>query len=367
VSQERGQDEAGAAELPGADLARAFHEDLVAPLLMRALPRLRYAVGRLGSGSDVLGLDDAMSRDHDWGCRLTLLVDAADRSAVPQVEEMLDRDLPPAYRGLPVRFPTTWDRAEARRVEVATVGDFAASRLGLDPLHGLSALDWLTLTGQAVLEVTAGPVFTDETSELSRIRQVLRWYPPDVDRYVLAAGWSVVSEQMPLHGRTAERGDDLGSRLAAAAAVTSLMRLAFLLHRRWPPYAKWFGSLLTTLPAEGKLTATLTTATTATRWPEREHAIGAAASLLLDAQRDRGFPAPGPAVAPFWDRPYQHINPAISHALTADIRDPDVARLPAGVGSIEQWVTNAQILSRPHRRPAVAAAYRDWMTERPRP
>jgi hypothetical protein len=41
-----------------------------------------YAVGRLGSGSDVLGFDDAISRDHDWGCRLTLLVDETER-AVP--------------------------------------------------------------------------------------------------------------------------------------------------------------------------------------------------------------------------------------------------------------------------------------------
>ncbi|WP_207944593.1 hypothetical protein [Actinomadura rubrisoli] len=61
----------------GAELAGAFHSDLVRPLLARAMPRLRYAAARLGSGSDVLGLDDAMSRDHDWGCRLTLLVDDA--------------------------------------------------------------------------------------------------------------------------------------------------------------------------------------------------------------------------------------------------------------------------------------------------
>jgi hypothetical protein len=53
-------------------------------------------------------------------------------------------------------------------------------------------------------------------------------------------------------------------------------------------------------------------------------------------------------------------------ALTADISDPDVARLPAGVGSIEQWATSAEILARPHRRPAVAAAYRAWMNGDPR-
>jgi hypothetical protein len=56
---------------PGAELARRFAAEVVEPLLNQAVPGLRYATARLGSGSDVLGLDTAMSRDHDWGCRLT--------------------------------------------------------------------------------------------------------------------------------------------------------------------------------------------------------------------------------------------------------------------------------------------------------
>lgn len=40
----------------GRELARLFHDDVVAPWLARAMPGLRYAAGRLGSGSDVLGL-----------------------------------------------------------------------------------------------------------------------------------------------------------------------------------------------------------------------------------------------------------------------------------------------------------------------
>src|SRR5262249_2069668 len=70
------------------------------------MPRLRYAAGRLGSGSDVLGFDDAMSRDHDWGCRLTLLVDEPDRAAVPQVSLLLDQELPESYRGSRSDFPS---------------------------------------------------------------------------------------------------------------------------------------------------------------------------------------------------------------------------------------------------------------------
>ena len=119
-----GRDEAGAG-LSGVELGAAFHREVVGPLLGRELPRLRYAAARLGSGSDVLGLDDAMSRDHDWGCRLTLLVNEADRAAVPAVGDLLTRGLPDRFRGCPVRFAMTWDPAVAHKVEVATVGDFA--------------------------------------------------------------------------------------------------------------------------------------------------------------------------------------------------------------------------------------------------
>jgi len=53
--------------MSGRELARRFHAYAVAPLLAQGMPGLRYAAGRFGSGSDVLGLEDVMSRDHDWG------------------------------------------------------------------------------------------------------------------------------------------------------------------------------------------------------------------------------------------------------------------------------------------------------------
>jgi len=77
MSVKAGQAQTGRA-VGGGGLAQQFYADVVAPLLARAMPRLQYAAGRLGSGSDVLGLDDAMSRDHEWGCRPTLLT-ATDR------------------------------------------------------------------------------------------------------------------------------------------------------------------------------------------------------------------------------------------------------------------------------------------------
>ncbi len=346
--------------LSGRELARQFHAEVVEPLLADSMPGLRYAAGRLGSGSDVLGLDDAMSRDHDWGCRLTLLVDGPDRGAVPQIRRVLEQKLPESYRGFPVRFPVTWDSSHAHQVEVATVADFAVSRLGADPTGEMSAVDWLVLTGQSVLEVTAGPVFADRTAELARVRATLRRYPPDVERYVLAAGWQRLSQQMPMVGRTAICGDELGSRLLSAQLADDLMGLAFALSRRWPPYAKWRGTAFQTLALAADLAGPLAAAATAPDWRDRERSLAAACEVLLGAQRARGLPAPGSAIAPFWDRPFRTVDDAIAEALLAGIADPQVSCLPAGIGSIEQWADNVDVLASPARRRALRTVYQSW-------
>jgi len=346
--------------MSGRELARRFHADVVAPLLAQGMPGLRYAAGRLGSGSDVLGLDDVMSRDHDWGCRLTLLVDEPDRDAVPQVTGLLERELPESYQGYPVRFPVTWDPSRTHKVEVATVAGFAADRLGVDPTGELSGLDWLILTGQSVLEVIAGPVFADQTFQLARVRAVLRWYPPDVERYVLAAGWQRLCQEMPMVGRTADCGDELGSRLLSARLAGDLMWLAFALSRQWPPYPKWRGTAFQALEVAADLAGPLTAAVAAPDWRGRENGLAEACEVLLSAQRARGLPAPASAVTGFWDRPYRTVGEAVQQALLAGITDPHVTRLPALIGSIEQWAGSVDILASPARRAGLQAAYRAW-------
>ena len=345
--------------LRGAELARAFFTEVVAPLLDRAGPRLGYAAARLGSGSDVLGLDDAQSRDHDWGCRLTLLVDAEAGDQVPRIRRLLEDELPERFRGFPVRFPVTWDSSVTHKVDVATVADFAVSRLGVDPTRGMSVLDWLTVTGQGVLEVTAGPVFADRTRALAPARALLAWYPPDVERYVLAAGWRRLGQLMPFLGRTAQAGDELGSRLLSAGLAADLVSLAFTLSGRWAPYAKWRGTVFRSLPVAARLGSLVEDAVAAPGWRERESALAAACQVLLDVQRERGHPAPAAAVIPFYDRPYRTIDEAVPAQLLAGIGDPDVARLPL-VGSVEQWADSTDVLASPGRRAALQAAYRAW-------
>ena len=205
-----------------------------------------------------------------------------------------------------------------------------------------------------------GPVFADQTGQLAPARARLAWYPADVERYVLAAGWQKISQQMPMVGRIAGRGDELGSALLSARLAEDLMWLAFALSRRWPPYAKWRGTLFQALPSAADLAVPLTTAATAPDWRDRENGLASACEALLSAQRARGLPAPAAAVTGFWDRPYRTVDPAIPQALLAEITDPRVAALPAGIGSIEQWADNVDILAHPNRRRALRTIYRTW-------
>jgi hypothetical protein len=53
---------------------------------------------------------------------------------------------------------------------------------------------------------------------------------------------------------------------------------------------------------------------------------------------------------PFWDRPYLHPDRSIAAELLGAVTDPDVRRLTAGRGSIEQRTDNVDVLVDPAAR-----------------
>jgi hypothetical protein len=151
-------------------------------------------------------------------------------------------------------------------------------------------------------------------------------------------------------GRTAERGDDLGSRVIAARLVEVAMHLAHLIDRRWPPYAKWLGTSLTRLPRSHAVTAPLTRALISTGWRSRQDALVDAVRTLSHLQAGAGLPTVADPVEAFWDRAYRGIRAEVITALEESITDPAVHALPRGVGSVEQWSHNVDVLTNPTRR-----------------
>lgn len=336
----------------GIDLARAYWRQVVRPVLEEHAPAVPRAAARIGGGSDVLGLDDAMSRDHDWGLRLQVFVP---RGELTRVRTVLRDHLPCEFAGLPTRFAFTGQVEDRLAVDVLSVDELVSTHLGFDPRLGATPLDWLSLTGQAALEVTAGAVFEDSDNELTSLREALAWYPDDVWRYVVASGWHRIDQELPLMGRAADRGDELGSRVIAARLVDITMHLAFVLCRRWAPYSKWRGTMFRRLGLPVELSQALEHVLTAGNRRRRTDRLVAALEQLAAVQRATGLPSAEPVCVPFWDRPYVQIDQELVPRLLHRIADPAVRALPVGLGSIEQRTDNVDLLVHADRRRSVVS------------
>lgn len=336
----------------GNEISRGYYFEVVRPILEARWPGVPHAAGRLGAGSDVLGLDDATSRDHDWGLRLSLFV-AED--LVGPVTAHLDANLPQTFAGLPTRFAFTGSTESRHHIETSTVAGFLHDKLGFGNLESLSVEDWLSLTGQALLEVSAGPIFDDPEGTLHHARQALEWYPRDVWAYVVASSWLQLEEEMPLMGRAGQVGDELGSRVIGGRLVQTVMNLVFLLHRTWAPYSKWFGTMFDRLSDSRAIGKHLDAGLAAEGWQSRQEHIARALDLVLVLQHEAGLPAPSPATVPFWDRPFVLPNERIATALLDSVTDPAVRTQPRGRGGIEQISDNIAVLVDPATRRRIVA------------
>jgi Domain of unknown function (DUF4037) len=359
----------------GLDLSAALYA-AVAPILQHHFPELKYAAARLARGSDVLGFDDARSTDHYWGPLLELFVADADISQYAhQIHTVLANELPFEVLGYPTHFrpfegseahhgrlgfmiPRT-ERPIDHGVSVMTVRRFFWTWLRVDPLAGLEPVDWLIMSEQNLRMVTAGRVFRDDLGELTRARAALTYYPGDVWLYLLAAQWARIGQEDAFLGRTAEVGDDLGSRLVAARLVRDLMRLAFLMERTYVPYMKWFGSAFERLRCAAELGPHLEGTLAASDWHDREAHLVRAYEYVAGMHNALRVTEPVSAeVAPFHGRPYLVIHAdrlveAIERAITNDV----VRAWPPRIGSVNQWADATDVLERPWLLSRLRAIY----------
>jgi|SRR5215213_5670313 len=73
--------------VPGLKLSKLFYRQQVRPILNREFPTLRYSAAVIGWGSEVLGFDTPMSRDHHWGPRVLLFLSEKDYTKLKDVED----------------------------------------------------------------------------------------------------------------------------------------------------------------------------------------------------------------------------------------------------------------------------------------
>lgn len=334
----------------GLELARGFYEEAVAPLV----GDVAHSAALLGWGSEVLGFDTARSADHGWGPRLQIFVEHEDEQAVA---EAIESGLPERYRGWPTRFG--WDAVPvSHHVQVTPLGDWLEEQLGFDPRRGISTRDWLVTPQQLLLEVTTGGIFHDGLGELFPLRESLHWYPDPVWVWMLACQWRRLDQEEPFVGRTAEVGDELGSRLIAARLVREVVRLCFLLERCYTPYSKWLGSAFRRLDAHGSIGPALADALAAGDLGTREAALSRAVEEVARRHNTLGITEPLDVhVRPFHGRPFLVLDSGrFADACLERVGDPWLRSLPP-IGAVDQFVDSTDVLSYPLRGRRARAMY----------
>lgn len=364
--------------VPALELCRAFHDEVIAPQLRAAFPRLRYSAALLGTGSEILGFDTERSTDHHWGPRLQVVLGPADHAKYGDaITDLFARTLPRSFRG----YSTNWepdgsgalllrsiDHGPIRhRVIALTTGALMQKVLGFDPRDGISLRHWLSTPSQLLLGVTAGAVYHDGLDELAPIRENLSWYPHDVWLYLIACQWRRIAQEEAFIGRTGEVGDDLGSRIIAARLVRDVMRLCFLFERRYAPYSKWFGMAFARLASAEQLSPLLEQVLQAPDWQTREqhlvavYEVGASLHNHLDITENVD-----PATRPYYGRPFRVLGAdRFADAARAAIQDEAVKALTPDIGGIDQYIDSTDVLSYPMRAQHLGLAAQEPFQPKP--
>jgi hypothetical protein len=343
--------------IKGLELSELFYEEAVKPILAKNFPDLTCSAALIGLGSEVLSFDTPQSMDHDWGPRLMLFLEEADYEAYHnEIDQVLRQELPGDIHGYPTNFGhhedgttvmTATDSGPINHgVMFLTVQCFFKYVLNFDPTGNIRAVDWVSVPEYRLLMLTSGRVFHDGLGQLEPIQARLRYYPDDVWLYLLAAQWRRIAQEEAFMGRCGQVGDDLGSRLIAARLVRDLMRLCFLMERRYAPFIKWFGSAFAQLDCAGDLVPIFTRVLEANLWEERQIHLTVAYQFVAEMHNALGITDPlATEVSQFYSRPFLVIHAdRFVDAIRAVITSEEVRALPEHLGSIDQFVDSTDAL-----------------------
>jgi len=284
-------------DISGLKLSELFYEEIVKALIDQFFPELRYATALIGPGSEVLGYDDNISRDHHWGPRLLLFLNEEDYQRYTQkLDLVFQENLPVEFLG----YSTNWSEPDPEdnmtqmlvptskglinhRIEIHTVQSYLKKNLGIYSLN-LTEKDWLMLPEQKLLEFTSGKVFYDGLGDLTEARKVLQYYPENVWKFKLMSLWKHIDQEIAFVGRTGIVGDDLGSRIEASRLIRYIIMIAFVVNKQYIPYAKWLGLEFKKLPISKHLEPLLQKILEEKEWKKREEYLCETYLILLEEQ-----------------------------------------------------------------------------------
>jgi hypothetical protein len=240
----------------GLQLAEAYYRDIGAPQIGERFASFvdRIAFGLVGPGSECLGFDDEVSRDHDWGPAFCMWLTDEDFDAIGAELQRAYTQLPAIHLGYGPRLESP---GEGWRVGAARTNGFFARFTGLDHVPR-AVSEWLRIPEHLLATCTNGRVFHDQLGEFTRWREdLLAYYPEDVRLSKIASLCITIAQTGQYnYTRSIRRREAFAASHSMVRFCSDAMLLVFLLNRRYAPFSKWLHRGVGELPLLGRTVQT---------------------------------------------------------------------------------------------------------------
>ncbi len=279
--------------MKGIEIAEEYYRQYGRPMLEAQFGEVmdRIAVGLVGEGSECLGFDDEVSRDHDFDAGFCLWITEEDERSFGFRLECAYAKLPREFMGL---RRGALSPVGGNRHGVITIEEFYTRHLGA-PTAPDSPERWLYTPSASLATASNGKVFEDPLGIFSSVREtLLAGYPEDIRRKKLAAHTVMMAQAGQYnYPRCLSRGETGAAQLAVFEFVKHAISAIYLLNDRYEPFYKWAYRGLTQLPVLGYIGDALQALTEMDNMPgnaqTKQGMIEDIAALLIDIYRDQGL------------------------------------------------------------------------------
>ncbi|MDE7198819.1 MAG: DUF4037 domain-containing protein [Lachnospiraceae bacterium] len=237
----------------GLELSEKYYREYGERMIREQFPEIagQAAAGLVGYGSECLGFDDEISRDHDYGPSFCVWLP---REIYRQYGEKLQT----AYNALPKAFMGFGGRVEEEqgkgRVGALCLEDFYLEILGRESAPE-TAQEWFMIPEPSLCAAVGGQVFEDFLGRFTEIRNaLLAYYPEEVWRKKLAESLARAAQAGQYnYARAMKRGERIAAEIALTEFVKEAMQIVYLLNKKYAPFYKWMHRGLRDLSVCGEI------------------------------------------------------------------------------------------------------------------
>lgn len=225
--------------MKGLELAEKYYEAYGRQMLDDQFADMKgqTAAGLVGYGSECLGFDDDISKDHDYGPSFCIWLPR-------KIYKEYGVRMQAAYDALPREFMGFAGRMEEEqgkgRVGVLCLEDFYEEMIGRSSVPQ-TEMEWLAIPEEMLATAVNGKVFEDNLRQFSSIRDgLMQYYPHGVWIKKIADSMAKAAQAGQYnYARAMKRGERIAAEMALTEFVKESMHLVYLLNRTYAPFYKW--------------------------------------------------------------------------------------------------------------------------------